>query len=315
MVLSIVRCVVLFGVVAFPSCTALSRTTIARQLRRGYSGTVRSLPGHRQLLPSVGHRSTSLVRMSSSDQNEAAKAKEMRVRLRAEAESPFSKVRNLFCWFTVASASVAAFISLTRIIAFNAGISGTQPLSETVPNLAIDVTSVAIALWFLKVDDDAEKSRIRRITRGSAMAALPVRAFDAVTKQRAAMTLSDFRRSKPVILVAGNAAVAEECVTSIAASGLGAEVDAKVLVVPVCLEGEFEPVTTELPNCVALPSPASLGKWRDFFADELKTADGQGIDALARGLVLSVKTNGKIARRSVGIPMWVPLANELASIR
>ena len=87
------------------------------------------------------------------------------------------------------------------------------------------------------------------------------------------------------------------------------------MVVPGCLEGSFEPPTTDLPGCVALTGVASLPKWRDFFEDELATAKGQGIDALARGLVLSVKTNGKIARRSVGIPMWVPLANELASIR
>jgi hypothetical protein len=152
----------------------------------------------------------------SSDPESAAK--EMKVRLRAEAESPFSKVRNLFCWFTVASASVAGFISFSRIIAINAGIRNTQPLSETVPNLAIDVACVAVALWFLKVDDDAEKSRIKRITRGASMASLPVRAIDPASGTRAAMTLSDFRRSKPVILVAGSAAVCEEVLTSLASS-------------------------------------------------------------------------------------------------
>ena len=104
---------------------------------------------------------------------------------------------------------------------------------------------------------------------------------------------------------------------TIAASELAAAgMDAKVVVVPVCLEGNYEPSSVEdLPDCVALPSPSSRGQWRDFFEAELETANGQGIDALGRGLVLSVKTNGKIARRSVGIPSWVPLANELASIR
>ena len=253
--------------------------------------------------------------MAASDRESEA-AREMKVRLRAEAESPFSKVRNLFCWFTVASASVAGFISFSRIIAFNAGIRNTQPLSETVPNLAIDAACVAAALYFLKVDDDAEKSRIRRITRGASMAALPVRALDPSSGQRAPMTLSAFRRAKPVILVAGSAAVAEECVATIAASELAAAgTDASVMVVPVCLEGNYEPSVEDLPDCVALPSPSSRSQWRDFFAAELETANGQGIDALGRGLVLSVKTNGKIARRSVGIPQWMPLANELASIR
>lgn len=56
----------------------------------------------------------------------------MRTRLREEIEAPFRKARMFVYAGSAASAGVGAFISTLRIIAALTGISGVQPLNETV---------------------------------------------------------------------------------------------------------------------------------------------------------------------------------------
>lgn len=55
-----------------------------------------------------------------------------RARLREETEAPFRKARMFVYAGSAISAGVGAFIALLRIIAALIGISGTQPLNETV---------------------------------------------------------------------------------------------------------------------------------------------------------------------------------------
>lgn len=55
-----------------------------------------------------------------------------RARLREETEAPFRKARMFVYAGSTASAGVGAFIAGLRIIAALIGVSGTQPLNETV---------------------------------------------------------------------------------------------------------------------------------------------------------------------------------------
>ena len=100
-----------------------------------------------------------------------------------------------------------------------------------------------------------------------------------------------------------------------------------VVVIPVPMSGQWTPLLSSgeseadgasltLPGCIGVPPSTALPIWRDFVTPEFETAQGQGLkDAMERGLVLSVKKNGKIARRTVGVPRWAPLADELASVK
>lgn len=55
-----------------------------------------------------------------------------RTRLREETEAPFRKARMFVYGGSAVSAGVGAFIAALRIIAALGGVSGTQPLNETV---------------------------------------------------------------------------------------------------------------------------------------------------------------------------------------
>lgn len=72
-----------------------------------------------------------------------------RTRLREETEAPFRKARMFVFAGSAISAGVGAFIAGLRIIAASIGISGVQPLNETVRKDA------CIALGYLFVDSAA----------------------------------------------------------------------------------------------------------------------------------------------------------------
>lgn len=56
----------------------------------------------------------------------------LQTRLREETEAPFRKVRMFVYAGSAASAGVGAFIAALRVVAALVGVSGVQPLAETV---------------------------------------------------------------------------------------------------------------------------------------------------------------------------------------
>lgn len=68
----------------------------------------------------------------SDGSNEQKQQYSLRTRLREETEAPFRKARMFVYAGSAVSAGVGAFIASLRIIAAFIGISGTQPLNETV---------------------------------------------------------------------------------------------------------------------------------------------------------------------------------------
>lgn len=67
-----------------------------------------------------------------SDSSPSKPQYSMRARLREETEAPFRKARMFAYGGSAISAGVGAFVAALRIIAALAGVSGTQPLHETV---------------------------------------------------------------------------------------------------------------------------------------------------------------------------------------
>lgn len=69
-------------------------------------------------------------------------------RLREETEAPFRKVRMFVLAGSAASAGVGAFIAGARVLAGLAGVSGVQPLAETVRAPLFDApTRQSIRAW------------------------------------------------------------------------------------------------------------------------------------------------------------------------
>ena len=75
---------------------------------------------------------------------------ELRFKLLEEQASPFRRFRQFIYLACVGSASIGTFIAGTRVIAGLQGISGVQPLEETIPNTAINagVVIASAALWY-----------------------------------------------------------------------------------------------------------------------------------------------------------------------
>jgi hypothetical protein len=75
---------------------------------------------------------------------------ELRFKLLEEQASPFRRFRQFFYLAAAGSASIGTFIAGTRVIAGMQGISGVQPLEETIPNTAINagVVVASAALWY-----------------------------------------------------------------------------------------------------------------------------------------------------------------------
>lgn len=84
-------------------------------------------------IPEKTQPQPSKLQSSSSSQRYS-----LRTRLREEIEAPFRKARMFVYFGSAASAGVGAFISGLRVIAALSGISGVQPLSETVRSYHLD---------------------------------------------------------------------------------------------------------------------------------------------------------------------------------
>ena len=86
------------------------------------------------------------------------------VKITAENRAPLRQARIFFLYpSTIAGASIASYVALTRLIA---GLSGMRtdltPLSDA-GNLFIDVAVVAAAVWFLRSDLKAREEQLELI--------------------------------------------------------------------------------------------------------------------------------------------------------
>lgn len=114
-----------------PTSTASASPTIDSQnVQTRQDTAVQKLEGADDFgVPKVAQASPSMPTVPSSS---SKKQYTMRTRLREEIEAPFRKARMFVYAGSAASAGVGAFISTLRVIAALSGVSGVQPLNETV---------------------------------------------------------------------------------------------------------------------------------------------------------------------------------------
>lgn len=82
-------------------------------------------------LKAAPHRGLSLVSADGASPSQSA---------------PFRRFRQFFYFAAGGSASLGTLIAGARVVAGLNGVPGTQPLSETVPNTAINAGVVAVSL-------------------------------------------------------------------------------------------------------------------------------------------------------------------------
>ena len=255
------------------------------------------------------------------------------VRLRVEADSPFLKVRQAGLSVLLAGASISLILSLTRIAAALSGIN-TDLLQESATNAAIDLLGIAGLGLLLKRDNDAQLSKLKRVSRGAELAALTVRLPDTagkpvVTDERAEDATTSTTKTSPssssvvsLSALRSGRGIEKRVVIAVAGSDRMKQILEKalrleeslfandLLLVPVVTPGFQAPSTADLPaemdtpltdvRSIALP----LGQdWRLVLEDETADATEQGVDVEGEGFCLVLKKNGRIGTRTKGIAL------------
>jgi hypothetical protein len=230
-----------------------------------------------------------------------------KIQLREEVESPFSKVRLFICGTLGAGALTSLAISIARIAAALTGIN-TDLLQESATNAAVDIGGLLLIGFLLKRDLNAKDSRLKRASKGSALAALKIRASRRMLRDDNDSTfttsLSSLRsgrgiEKRVVIAVAGKAKVAEilqdanDLKDSLSANDL--------VVVPVVYPQATAPVVGDnytISDSLALP----VGEgWKAVIDDETSEARVQGVDVGSEGISIILKKNGRVGQRTKGI--------------
>lgn len=234
--------------------------------------------------------------------------------LREEAESPFRKVRFFLYGSVGAGAFVSLLLSVTRIAAALAGINS-DLLQESAVNAGIDALGLIVLAFLWRNDLSAQESRLKRASKGAALAKLQVRGSKQLMEgyleeesQRESSdtfttSLASLRRGRGIEKRVVIAAAGKEKISAV----LGKVAELKealafndLLVVPVELPRITAPEVSldDLSPCVALPVGRS---WNVVVGDEVEQAVEQGLDVENEGFCVILKKNGRVGQRTKGI--------------
>ena len=275
----------------------------------------------------VGEASEKAVVKTNNKKTTSGIGSGLRFKLLEEQAQPFRRLRQFLYIAAGGSAGIGSFVSGSRVIAALTGVQGVQPLSETVPNTAINlgVVAVSVALWIW--EDKRGKGLLDKITERSGarqqLAALPVELSDGETSD-----LRGLRDRYRVIILAGTAA---EVTRAINLAGRQGEELARldVLVVPYFtdLADDSEGWRAMRDSSVSgtwdawLARPRDLAAFSDWLAAErARAAEAAGnpdpaaaaSDRLLR--VFVIRRDGKIGARTVGPPAWPKLVAQIRAL-
>lgn len=220
----------------------------------------------------------------------------------------------MFVWGGAASsAAVGAFIAASRVVAGFVGVQGVQPLSETIPNMFIDLGVIAACLAALRLEQRAGKRRLERISRGARLAALRVSADGT----KAVRSLSSLRKERRIVIVGGKSATV--------LSALYAAYDRReyfdnsaLSVLPLFDDLDLvQERRLELPpNGTYLLEPYSRDRaaWGEWLGIEREAARRLLGDAVDDCILVVVRLDGKIGARAAGSPDFDRLLDEVAKL-
>lgn len=282
--------------------------------------------------PSYLSSSSSSLSMSLDNGDEKFGGYTVKQRLREEVESPFRTVRLFFFGSSTGSALVALYFSLLSLLkSYTGGYSDALPLNEALQNVGINIAAVVVCAAITYRDWQAGESNLKRIAKGGALAKLVVSSKNSV-----ATPLADYRRKQRILIAAGGKEYIETMCRSLNSDQLSdtntipeALYNSEVVVVPVLLQGDGTQVgdtvtcwkdttpgegdrnfdISKSEHVVAFPRGTT--QWADYLESEVETAKSQGFDVLEKGFIILVKKNGKILRRTTGLPPWNQLVGTM----
>lgn len=201
------------------------------------------------------------------------------------------------------SAGVGAFIASLRVIAALIGISGTQPLSETVPNVGINLGVIAFCAALLRFETKAGEKRLERMSRGARIGNLRVE--DSATRQ--VVQLKELRGKTRLVLVAGKGEKVKEAMEGVENLRDILE-ENRLMIIPFIGEGDSDEAMKSLRGWRKVPF--SKEEWTKWYTTEREVVKSK-LGGDGEVIVVVVRMDGKVGARSVGKPMWEKLIEEV----
>lgn len=244
----------------------------------------------------------------------------MRARLREEIEAPFRKARQFFYVAGLAGAAIAAFFSLTRLLALGLGGGGSGAassssggeLTDTFINLLINLGGGGVLYTLYRQDERAAARRLERLQSGAKLAALR---FET-EPNGAVRKLSSLRSRYRPVIVAGDSEHLERALQD--ATRLRDELMRRdIVVLPLLDNGgaDLERLESAVQHARSasqgdgqqawwLAKPMYLEEWRAWTASE--RARARNAEAAQRNDVVTfiVRRDGKVGFRGLGPPSW-----------
>merc|ERR1719478_137493 len=262
---------------------------------------------------------------------------ELRFKLLEEQASPFRRFRQFFYLAAAGSASIGTLIAGTRVLAGMQGVAGVQPLSETVPNTAINggVVLVSAALWYF--DEKRGKEALEAL-KGQAPATTGLAQLQVIDRDGRVRELSAYRSTARLVVLAGTTAEVTRSI-NLAARQAEALLRSDVKVVPL-----FTDLEDDSAGWDAMKASSGSGKWdawllrpeckqnwkkwllqdkaivlqrlksdSDTNGKSSESGEGSegsaGMDRLLR--VYVIRKDGKVGARTVGPPAWPKLVKQI----
>lgn len=269
--------------------------------------------------------------MCAAEKKTAKKPKrlspEFRTRLLAEAESPWRTFRKFIYGSFALSATVGGVTALTQLAAAATGQPDALPIQQAALNVGVDFGVVAACAYGLSVDgaadagvEAADAAPVRPVSDDAAALAANLDALGRLRVTVAGSRVADVATLQAaarqgVVVVGGPSDVVDDALRDaiIEQKALAA---GEVLVVPVrtaSSDGGSGGKTANTYGFVAPPLADDSEKWRAYVAAEVAVAEGQGAEtAGVDGVVVAVRSDGTVARRGLGKPVWKMVLADLA---
>lgn len=165
---------------------------------------------------------------------------------------------------------------------------------------------IGICALLLRLELKAGERRLDRMSRGARIGSLRIE--DSATRQ--VLQLKELRGRTRVVLVAGTAEKVLEAMTN--AEEIKENLSqSNLLIVPFIVDSRE---ITEISMRSWRMRPYITDEWRKWYEGEKEVLKARIGSKAGEVLVVIVRFDGKVGARSVGVPMWIRLIEEVKKL-
>ena len=273
----------------------------------------------------------------SNDSNDSNKVEiTSTVRLKEEVASPFRLLRKFVYGSTGIAGAIGTITTIPQLLI--ALQDNNDKITESITNIAIDLSAIIGSVLLFVQDSKAEKEKLERFAikekeqyqmskeqikeREKEISLLPVEIIFSEQNENITriVSLADLQVNgkQNVICIGGSQSYIKDCMISARIEGSDLFSQQNTYIIPVVLGDDQIQAKTgfgskdEFMTAPYIGKPTQLNVWQNYLLKEVKLAEMQGAaNVLKQGIVLAIKQNGVIIRRGLGLPPWKSLVEEM----